>query len=451
MPAGLRNRLGTSAAIAAMVLVSGVGLLGLGEAWQRSNSDRAQSVVDVVDNLDRAISVGLATTANDLAADANVFVALLDREGVVFDASANVDPSSVEDFAVEDLGVLDMSEFDVPLGEFESGDDTWNAAALVCSDPTKCDVVVVGLAPLGWWTYLWPRLPVGFGAVLGVGLLTLLGARWLVGRALDPVDRMRRELEAITATGLDQRIEVGASGDELESLGATMNDTISRLAGSLEAQKRFVSDSAHELKSPLAGIRATLELAQPDPARQQRAIDASIAHIDRTTAIVDDLLVLARHDAALPVPRELADIDDIVRIELSELNVRQPTLAIRRGSIEPVQDLVDAAAIARLTRNLLDNAFKHGNDQVSVALTADVRVWTLTVEDNGVGIAPEDRTSVFERFTRLDASRARDSGGSGLGLAIVSSVVTDHGGEVAVEQSELGGALFRVTVPRSIE
>jgi signal transduction histidine kinase len=226
-----------------------------------------------------------------------------------------------------------------------------------------------------------------------------------------------------------------------------MNNAIERLEAAMTAQRRFVSDSAHELRSPLAGIRATLELADRDPARSPQAIRDSMMQVDRIGALIDDLLNLARRDAGIAPPLQVSDIDDIVRCEARELTLRHPDVTVVRDRIEAVQSRVYRDGIARVVRNLLDNAATHCSSTLSLTLTIDADHWLLTVDDDGLGIGPQDREAVFQRFTRLDTSRSRDTGGTGLGLAIVAGTIADHGGTIAIGQASLGGASFRVRVP----
>lgn len=447
MARSVRNRLSQSAAIGAMALLVIVGLAGLAQARGRSNDERSQTLIEAIDTVDRALALGTVDDPNQLTVDDDEFLVFLDGAGSVVAASDNVDGQDVAQFARDELEVLFLDDLDVSVEPYNDDNSDWEVAAAACFDSNDCAYMVFGRRTIGWWAYVSGRALPLLALLVGVGAITLLGARWLIGRALAPVDRMRKDLDTITASDLQRRIEVQASGDELEALGSTMNQTIERLATSLESQRQFVSDSAHELRSPLAGIRATLELAQTDQTRQQKAIDTSITHIDRTTDIVESLLILAKQDGGAGRPKRLTDIDDVVRTELQQLAERHPDLTIRRGPIEPVQSMADTTALHRLVRNLLDNARNHGDGIVQVTFSVGEGTWVLTVEDNGPGIPVDQRTVVFERFRRLDESRSRDSGGSGLGLAISAGIVAEHGGTIRIGESTLGGALFWVEVP----
>ena len=198
---------------------------------------------------------------------------------------------------------------------------------------------------------------------------------------------------------------------------------------------------------PLTGLRATLELAQLDPERADRAIPQAIAQVDRTTALIDDLLQLARDDAGVGATRRPTDVDDLVRTELRDLGTRRPGITVQRGRIDPVQVMADPGGLTRVVRNLLDNAALHGRSTVRAGLVVDHEAWTLTVDDDGPGIPAGERAAVFERFHRLDQSRSRGTGGTGLGLAIVAGVIAAHRGTITVGDSDLGGAQMVVRVP----
>lgn len=442
----LRRRLSVAAAASAAALVLVVGLLGLSETWRRDNAERAQNVDLVSDRIDRA----LFDNDPDLDAllDDDQFVALFDVDGFVTDVVGDVEAIDVEDYASEEIGVPFIALDELIISTFDDGHE-WSVAAIRCSAEDRCDSLVVGSRDEPWTGFMASRLPWGLAVLALVTAVAGLGARWLVGRSLQPVDHMRRTMDDITEADLEGRVEVPPTGDELADLGTSMNATVDRLADAINAQRRFVSDSAHELRSPLAGLRATLELAEADPTRSPTAVTEAIGQVDRTTALVDDLLELARRDAGVRRARSLADIDDLLRLELRAARARWPQVEIVRGHVTPVQAEVDGRAITRVIRNLVDNGAGHGRSTVAVSLHATDTHWVLTVDDDGPGIAPDQRAQVFDRFRRLDESRSRDTGGSGLGLAIVAGIVADHGGTVQIGQAELGGARFQVSVPRA--
>jgi signal transduction histidine kinase len=441
----LRRRLTAAAVVSAALLVTVIGVAGLTETWRRSNIEREQDLEFVPDRIGIELT-GEEINTGMLASTTDEFVALFDADGALIAASANIDRALVESFAKNELEVATLSESDIYFGSLDANGH-WEVAAVSCTDQTRCGSIVVGRRRVPWSSFIWRRLPWGLGLLGMVCILVGLGANWLVSRSLRPVERMRRELDEITGADT-RRIDVPPTGDELASLATSMNSTVDRLAAAIAAQRQFVSDSAHELRSPLAGLRATLELADADPSRAARAIPEAITQVDRTTALIDDLLELARSDAGFGAPLRLTDIDDLLRNELRDLTLRRPEVRIDRRKIDPVQVLADSGGISRMIRNLLDNAAAHCETTVSVGLGADADSWTLTVDDDGGGIPVDEREVVFERFRRLDESRSRHTGGTGLGLAIVAGIVRAHRGTVRVEESNLGGARFVVTVWR---
>jgi signal transduction histidine kinase len=285
-------------------------------------------------------------------------------------------------------------------------------------------------------------------------LLVLLGSTtWVVtGRALRPVESMRREVERIGAEDLHRRVPEPSTHDEIERLAQTMNAMLARLEESRERQRRFVADASHELRSPLTGMRAELELAlereleQPSSDGREWATRELLADTVRLQRLVDDLLTIAvadapAHDSAL---REPVDLDEIVLTEARRLRTHT-THRVDTSQVSGAQCEVDSDQFVRVVRNLLDNAASHADSTVFVALRETPTEVTLQVTDDGPGVPVDDRDRIFERFARLDDARSRDHGGTGLGLAIVREMVAAHGGTVTVDEPP--GATFTVTLP----
>lgn len=279
---------------------------------------------------------------------------------------------------------------------------------------------------------------------------------WVVGRALRPVARIRAEVDEITADRLDRRVAEPPSGDEIAALAATMNRMLGRLDDAAAAQRRFVSDASHELRSPLATIRQHAELARAHPGATSLDDLAEVVEAEgiRMQDLVDGLLLLARLDEHAPSRRQGVDLDDLALSEASRLRAAsagrpEHPLTIDTSGIGAARATGDARLLARLVRNLADNAARHAHSRVGLTTetTAGGGIAVLHVDDDGAGIPPEERERVFERFVRLDEARARDAGGSGLGLAIVRGIAEASGGTVTVTASPSGGARFTVTLP----
>lgn len=286
--------------------------------------------------------------------------------------------------------------------------------------------------------------------LIAVPLLLVLVAitTWLVvGRALRPVTRIRREVDGITAERLHQRVAVPPSADEIAALATTMNGMLDRLDASATAQRRFVSDASHELRSPLATIRQHAELAQTHPGTTSLRELAEVVSEEglRLQGIVESLLLLARLDEGAAARADAVDLDDVALGEVRRL--RASGIEVDGSGIRAARVLGDARLVAQLLRNLADNAARHSAGKVAIGVTPVDGFVFLTVEDDGAGVPPDEQERVFERFVRLDEARSRDAGGSGLGLAIVRGIATASGGIVGVDASRWGGARFVVTLP----
>lgn len=289
-------------------------------------------------------------------------------------------------------------------------------------------------------------------APLAVGLpllLLLLGATtWVVvTRALRPVERIRREVEQITGDRLDRRVPEPPSHDEINRLAHTMNQMLTRLEDSRTKQQQFVADASHELRSPLASIRQTAEVASTHPGAlpEGELATAVLEEAARMQRLVEQLLLLTRADEGAVRRAHDVDLDDLALAEARR--VRRNGLDVDASGVAPGRVRGDEIALAQVVRNLVDNAARHAASALAVSVREVAGGVELVVEDDGPGIPEADRQRVFERFVRLDEARARDAGGSGLGLAIVGEIVTAHGGTVQVATSALGGARFVVRLP----
>ena len=285
----------------------------------------------------------------------------------------------------------------------------------------------------------------------GPVLLALIcTAVWvLVGYALRTVDRLRAQVAELSAAGLDRRVDVPVARDEVRQLAVTMNELLDRLHRAAVAQRRFVADAAHELRSPLAALRTRLEVSQrtADLGRWQHAAPAMISDADRLARLVDDLLALARLDESPRLRRTVpVDLDEIVFSEISRLR-DSTAVVLDTRNVSAVLLHGDPDLLTRIVGNLLSNAVRHATTRVQVSVTISDGQVELTVADDGPGVPPAEREQVFERFHRLDVARARDAGGSGLGLAIVRDAVRAHHGSVTIQDAR-PGALVTVWLPQ---
>lgn len=278
-----------------------------------------------------------------------------------------------------------------------------------------------------------------------VALMSLV--TWIVvGRALRPVDRMRREVDEVEGTNLHARVDEPGSGDEVDRLAVTMNRMLGRLEASQQAQRQFVSDASHELRSPLATIRQHAEVARahPEVTDTRDLAEVVLDEGARLQDLVESLLLLTRVDERGRERDRSVDLDDLVFAEAARARAG---VHLDVSGVAPARVHGDDRLLGRVVRNLVDNAVRHAEQTVTVRLTTTDGTAVLTVDDDGHGIPEADRARVFERFVRLDEGRARDAGGSGLGLAIVDAVVRAHAGTVAVSAAPGGGARFTVRLP----
>lgn len=287
-------------------------------------------------------------------------------------------------------------------------------------------------------------------AALAIGgpalLAALAAATWLLaGRALYPVEVLRRQAAAITVTDLHRRVDVPLAGDEVARLASTLNNLLARLEASTEQQRRFIADAAHELRSPIASVRLQTETMAASTGHRDPQMTSLSVDVRRLSGLVEDLLALARLDAREQPAHQQVDLDDVVLAEVRSARVRA-RVPVDISEVGAARVLGEAGALARVVRNLLDNAVRHAEHRVGVALGVRDGAVVLTVADDGPGIPAADRERIFERFTRLDDARDRDAGGSGLGLAIARETVVALGGTVRVQDAGPGARVV-VTLP----
>jgi signal transduction histidine kinase len=286
-----------------------------------------------------------------------------------------------------------------------------------------------------------------FGGPLLLALVA--GIAWhLVGRSLRVVGDIQREAEQIAFGTLDRRIAEPRTKDEVARLVVTLNRMLDRVSEGARRQREFIGDASHELRTPIASIRAQLEVAlsHPGDADWLRVAGGSNEEAIRMQRLVDDLLRIAQLDDsrdAPPRPSQEVDLDDIVRGESAALRGAKVGLT----GLSPARVRGAEQDLRRIVRNLLENAERYGRGRIEVSLSRNGSDARLEIEDDGPGIAPEQHALVFERFTRLEESRSRAGGGAGLGLALARGLVEEHGGEIWIEDARIGGARLVVRLP----
>lgn len=344
----------------------------------------------------------------------------------------------------------------------------WPSSNLRVRDYTECrgtwpgrecsvtEAIRVSTAPDSVVVYASERLPSYLvngllEGVLGAGVLVLAGlAAWItwriVGRTLGPVEAIREQLAEISATDLSRRVPEPAGQDEIAELARTANATLDRLERAVGRQRQFASDASHELRTPIAGLRANLEDASmhPDDNDLPGVVESALRDTDRLESIVTDLLLLARIGTGGTSVQEPIDLSALADAEVRR---RAFTLKIDTDLTGSVRVRGVRMQFVRLLGNLLDNAERFAESRITVRVVGDDGRALLTVADDGAGIAPADRERVFERFTRLDTARSRGTGGAGLGLAIAREIAQAHGGTLRIEDDPRGGARFALRLP----
>ena len=290
---------------------------------------------------------------------------------------------------------------------------------------------------------------------LSLLFLSSLVVGWVVaGRVLAPIGRITAVAREIQATDLSRRIALSGPADELRELADTFDSMLARLDEAFEGQRRFIHEASHELRNPLAVIRTNLDvtLADPDASADdlRAAADVVRRSTERISRLVDDLLVYA--DRGSPVREHVpVDVATVVDATVAEFFVPAATngLALTSASDRELWVLGDRDALRRVVANLLANAVRlapRGSEVRVAAGRADDWVW-VAVDDAGPGIPADERESVFQRFWRGDAAKARAEGRSGLGLTIVRQIAEAHRGVVRLWPSERGGSTFVVWLP----
>lgn len=302
------------------------------------------------------------------------------------------------------------------------------------------------------------------GALMAV-LLAALIALPLIDRALRPLRRIARTAGAIAEGDLQRRANLSHSSDEVGQLGMAFDTMVDRLQAALtasseseERMRRFLADASHELRTPLTVLRGSSEVLLRQDARERPDIAAALQGMHeeavRLSRLVDDLLTLTRLDAGQTLLPEMVPVRPFLEQFADRYAPAWPNrqLELQLGALDGAAALVDPEALRRVLTNLIDNAARYSTpgQPITVSGAAQQDRIALSISDAGPGLGPEDAARVFERFYRGARSRSRHTGGSGLGLAIVQALVSQSGGEVAIETDVTRGTTARVTLPRSL-
>ena len=304
---------------------------------------------------------------------------------------------------------------------------------------------------LGWF-----RIMLALAAPLLL-IAASAGGYWISRRALGPVDEISRAAQRISIENLTDRLQVPRTGDQLQRLSETLNAMLSRLEASVRRMAQFTADASHELRAPVSLIRTTAEVAvlkRDRPAHEYlEALDDILEESERTSQVVDSLMLLARADSGKEsLERVPADACAIVQsaAEQGERLARNQEIKFSLDlPPNPIPIQADPEALRRALLILMDNAAKYTTrgGSVKVGLVRRDGWAVASVSDTGIGIGGQDLAHIFDRFWRADKARSREHAGAGLGLSIAKWIVDMHGGKISV-QSELGsGSVFEIQVP----
>ena len=398
----------------------------------------------LVDAADRELQASLATATAAVSAGRTVpvppfatSIRILDRAGDPVDGQPRppLDGNEIDELE-SGQGVID-----------ESGDPPLRWLGTVVSTPDGSQrLVVVGASLVGYddagaLAFQWLL----FAAVIG-GVVAG-AATWVAIRtSLRPVRRMR-----VAAAQLPpgERLPVPQARDELRALAEALNALLARRDEARQRLQRFTGDAAHELRSPVASIRAQAEVAvvHPDPELAQEVLADVVAEAERLSTLIDDLLVLSRSDAGEWAAAGPVDLAFAASAAVDRLPAAAPRVRLR---VPPTPCPVWAAPgeVELVLDNLLRNAARHARGMISVLVLPTVDGARVTVDDDGPGVPVEHRSRVFDRFYRVQDDRGRTTGGSGLGLALVAEVVRRRNGSVRLGESGDGGARFEVRWPK---
>jgi heavy metal sensor kinase len=416
----------------------------------KSLSRRAEKLVDLISRAQSKPSADLQTSYYKFVEDSpeNKLIQLYSLNGL-----AILQPSG-----------LNASEFPwphVPSSKTEYRCDTWFdgrpfrvfvRAATLHGAPVR----VFAAAQLSDNDHLLDRLTEILERSIPVMLLISALAGYLISRrALRPVVRLTESARSITIGNLAARLPVSPSGDELAQLAETCNAMLSRLDEAVNRITQFTADASHELRSPMALIRATCEYALSTPgldAETTRAFESIVNEAEHSSRLLEDMLLLARSDAGRVElafePVFLAEIIGSVVARMSILAKMKEQSLVQRIPDVDLQVTGDASMLRRLIQILLDNAIKYTptDGRIEVALVGKGRYALLTVSDNGVGIPEAALPYVFDRFFRVDASRGEHEG-TGLGLAIGKWIAESHRASIAARSLNRAGTTFEVAFP----
>ncbi len=442
---GLRLRVTAVAVLTVGVALAAAAVLLVGLV--RSRLDTAATTAATLRARDVAAlaEADALPTTLALPGEESAFVQVVDNTGAVIASTGNIDGEPAVSMAkpsgttplvltipIDPLDQADAMRVIALNGTTDAGMVTVYAGeSLENADDTTAAVITV--------------------LAIGLPLLVVIVAAvtwWAVGRTLRPVRRITRTMADITASDLHRRVPVPETRDEIGELAVTVNETLARLDSSVEQQRRFVADASHEMRGPLAALRADLEISVTHPERTtwHDVARDTLSDVERLQHLTEDLLLLARLDSNRQRPHQQVDLAEIAADAAGGIRRNDVDVTVLGADSSAIVD-GDPEQLHRMMRNLVHNAEDHAAHRITITLAKQAATVQLQVADDGPGVPAEVRDIVFERFVRVDTARTRDTGGTGLGLAIVADVVASHHGSITVTDSDPHGATFTVELP----
>ncbi len=294
-------------------------------------------------------------------------------------------------------------------------------------------------------------------SIIGAGIFALLGAAgtyWIAQRGLRPVQHLSQLVHEIRAESLDRRLALEGPPDEVKALADAFDSMLERLERAFEQQSRFVADAAHELRTPLSTLRTNLEVILRDPNATLSDYQEMAQVLDRTLnrleCLIEGLLLLAKGEK--DIKREAIGLEVVLTEAVDEMKplARAYDVTLHPQVTGELAVFADAPLLIRAVGNLIENGIRYNHPGGSVTISAypEGDGVVVQVKDTGVGIPAEDLPHIFERFYRVDPSRARHRGGAGLGLSITARIVQLHNGYIRVESAPGEGSTFTIWLPR---
>ncbi|SFR18224.1 sensor histidine kinase [Desulfoscipio geothermicus] len=282
-----------------------------------------------------------------------------------------------------------------------------------------------------------------------------LGAYWLSKKILRPVQYLSQTVKRIHANNLTERIPTDGPDDEIKELACSFNTMLSQLEQHIRRQRRFISDAAHELRTPLSVLQINLEVLQDNPEatidEYREALSVLNRQLDRLKQLINDLLAMS--GSGMIEPREKVNLKVMIAEIIAGLEpvAEQYQVTLHQTADFDVYCIGKEALLSRAFSNIIENAVRYNRPGGKVSVVFDDRPDDIlvTISDTGIGMAKEEQSHIFEPFYRIERSRSRHYGGAGLGLAITALIIEGHGGTISVESAPGEGSSFTITLPKN--